>query len=52
MQEADLISSKEGLKAMLLLATYKNQPTTYHVIKNIMTFFTTLLVNVILSEKV
>ena len=39
---------------MLLLITYENQLTTYHVNKNIRKyiFFTTLLVNVILSEKV
>ena len=39
---------------MLLSATQENQRTTYHVNKNIRTyiFFTTLLVNVILSKKV
>ena len=43
-QEADLISSEEGFQTMLLLATYESQFTTYH-------FFTTLLVYIILSEK-
>ena len=38
---------------MLLLATYENQLTAYHFNKNIRTyiFFTTLLINVILSER-
>ena len=39
---------------MLLLATYENQLTKYHVNKDIGTynFFSTLLLNVMLSEKV
>ena len=49
-----MASSKEGFKNMLLLATYENQLTTYHVNKDIGTynFFSTLLLNVMLSEKV
>ena len=53
MQEAGLILLKEGFKTMLLLATYENQLTAYHFNKNIRTyiFFTTLLINIILSER-